>query len=474
MLKLILIRRGDPSETPIAERVFHGGALTLGRGVECDWVLEDPTRYVSKLHCEFFNRGDDIFISDQSTNGVFLNNAPTRLPLSEAVPINDGDQLTFGEYILKVRREQDFGGAPEPRFNESTLSSELGNQPTTDFPGIGAGITERAAPNAIDDIIGGIGHAPIPADTFNQPDHSYEGRGEISRPIDAPRVADHALPSSNQFAIPEDWGAFGDELAARAVEEPSPLPPVTGPDDLIPPDFALDGEPSAPAPPSIVEPDVDDATATVPTPATIPSDQLPQTSTGGDSFEAFLAGAGLDRAAFEGQDPNQIMEAAGRAYRQAVLNYADILRDRSFLKNEFRLERTMLEQHDNNPLKFSDPQFAAVRLLKPPEPGFLDGAAAIRAAGEDIKKHQFAVLAGLRVAVEALLKRLEPAGILRAVENAKSGRGLIGGGRHRQAWDKFEELHRFCEGEASSTSGGFVNQAFRDGYERQMDQLKNS
>ena len=168
-----------------------------------------------------------------------------------------------------------------------------------------------------------------------------------------------------------------------------------------------------------------------------------------------------------------MLRRAGAVYQQSVLNFADMLRDRSFLKNEFRLERTVIGAQQNNPLKFCEAQDAAVKLLKGPERGFLEGPAAIKEAGQDIKKHQIAVLSGLRVALQTLLDRFRPAAILKALPEEKSALGAMQGKskKSQKAWEKFSELHAYCEDTASTTSDNFLNHAFRRGYEEQIEKL---
>ncbi len=45
------------------------------------------------------------------------------------------------------------------------------------------------------------------------------------------------------------------------------------------------------------------------------------------------------------------MEAVGRSYRLMVEGLIDVLRARSSLKGEFRMQQTMIRPVENNPLK---------------------------------------------------------------------------------------------------------------------------
>ncbi|MGF1461683.1 MAG: type VI secretion system-associated FHA domain protein TagH [Maricaulaceae bacterium] len=459
MMRFRLIRWGDPSETALDSRAFGGGRMTIGRAANCDWALDDPVRSISKVHCEVFNRGGDVFLTDVSANGVFLNGSAERLPQGESAPLRVGDRLRVGQYELIIDPPD-----PEPAADPM------------DGPGLGApddGLLEpwdrRApprppAPSApvpqsqtgarIDDLIDSLGVAPrgpaptVPAEpfaSFNAPrapppvsEPAPRGRGDLDAAYTAPILAETA-PARSDFAIPETW-----DLDEDPTPDPPPQPPPA--------------EPAAPVSAPIAE-----ASPPAPTPD-------PAIAAGDAAFDAFLEGAGLKARAFEGADKAEVMRAAGRVYRQAVLSMGDILRDRAFLKNELRLERTILQMEDNNPLKFQAPQDAAVTLIKPKSPGFLDGPSAVRDGAEDIKKHQIAVLAGMRAALQSLLDRLRPSAILEAA-GVKSTGGLGFGGKASKAWAAYAARHEDCEQTGANDPDSALNRAFRRRYEEQMAKL---
>ena len=51
----------------------HGGSI--GRSPDNDWVLPDPERFLSAHHASIDYQGGAYFLSDKSTNGVFVNDA---------------------------------------------------------------------------------------------------------------------------------------------------------------------------------------------------------------------------------------------------------------------------------------------------------------------------------------------------------------------------------------------------------------
>ncbi len=456
MLSIRLLRVGDPSEATIEERVFEGGRLTIGRGADCDWRLEDKATTLSRLHCELYNRGEQVFVTDHSANGAFLNGAHDRLDQGASVAVGDGDRLQIGGYLLIFRsppaRGAGGGGSIGADFDVDFLDGgEQGDM-------VGS-LTSRGAPKRTDSLIDEVGALSRPQADDAGVGPPTRGRGDLDVAVEP--LLGRAERSAAEAQIPADWDLLSTEESDPDADRPGGAPEQGA---VVPPaDFAA----------------ADTGAKENPAPSVGPALRRERTGLGGaeeDLLAAFLEGAGLDPASFRDDDPVELMRRAGAAYRQSVLNFCDILRDRSFLKNEFRIERTLIGVEANNPLKFSDPREAAAKLLKAPERGFLDGQSALREAGEDIKKHQIAVLAGVRFALETLLDRFRPSSILkRAAKEQGERRRLMGSGDPvKQAWSKFETLHEVCAEEASTSSDGFVNRAFRAGYESQMDKLEKS
>lgn len=57
------------------------------------------------------------------------------------------------------------------------------------------------------------------------------------------------------------------------------------------------------------------------------------------------------------------MESIGRSYRLMVEGLIDVLRARASLKGEFRMQQTMIQPAENNPLKFAPNADEALLLL---------------------------------------------------------------------------------------------------------------
>lgn len=78
----------------------HGGSV--GRAPDNDWVLPDPERYLSAHHASIDYQGGAYFLSDKSTNGVFVNDADQPVGRGSPIRLYDGDRLRMGQYRIEV------------------------------------------------------------------------------------------------------------------------------------------------------------------------------------------------------------------------------------------------------------------------------------------------------------------------------------------------------------------------------------
>lgn len=97
-----LLKRTDDLEEPMAERLFDKEKLTIGRGEDRDICIDDPSRIVSKNHCEIFRRGEAVLLRDTSSNGVCVNDSDDPIARGETILITSGDRIAIGNFILEV------------------------------------------------------------------------------------------------------------------------------------------------------------------------------------------------------------------------------------------------------------------------------------------------------------------------------------------------------------------------------------
>ena len=113
-------------------KILDRGSISIGRAAQNDWILQDPERILSSKHCTVHHQDGGYFLTDTSTNGVYLNDADQRIGRNQKARLKDGDRFVLGEYEIGVILQP---GADE-------LEESPSDGPITDivpFPGLMAG-----------------------------------------------------------------------------------------------------------------------------------------------------------------------------------------------------------------------------------------------------------------------------------------------------------------------------------------------
>lgn len=85
---------------PETTKILDRGSISIGRAAQNDWVLQDPERILSSKHCAVHHQDGGYFLTDTSTNGVYLNDSDQRLMPEPESPSKDGDRFVLGEYEI--------------------------------------------------------------------------------------------------------------------------------------------------------------------------------------------------------------------------------------------------------------------------------------------------------------------------------------------------------------------------------------
>jgi len=105
MIRLTIIKAPDIG-TPIgSDLVFGPGGGTIGRSRSSTWALIDNDFLISRTHAEIHVNNGQYFVTDKSTNGLFLNQARKSLGFGETTPLRNGDQMHLGRYTLVITLE---------------------------------------------------------------------------------------------------------------------------------------------------------------------------------------------------------------------------------------------------------------------------------------------------------------------------------------------------------------------------------
>ncbi len=390
-------------------REFSVDGGTIGRASDNSWVL--PHGAVSGHHASIKYAEGVFYITDTSTNGVFLNSRTNRLTRGQPYPISSGDVIIIEPFHIQASIVEERGVAPSPGVPAPA--------PVVPPPASAASDPFRGE----DPFAWSEPGPPMPAPQGDEVDPlkllgidsgpRQAPRGPSAQDLlNAPPIADHFRPPPSsqpvappaagpQMLIPEDY-----DPAAELRERESPRPPVAPP-PVAPPPVA---RPPVPRPPVAREPTPAEPQPQRPRPIAEPvARQARRPEPGEDAGRAVLsqvlAGAGLPDAPVT----PQLATHLGEILRVVVSGVMDVLRARQQIKDEFRMQATRFMQRDNNALKFSaNVDDALHNLLVKQNPAYLGPVEAFEDAFRDLRNHQIAMLAGMRVAFESMLAEFDP------------------------------------------------------------------
>ena len=524
-MPLTLDLKGSHAGAGRETRTLSQGTLSIGRSPGNDWVLADPDRQLSKTHCVIAAAGGRYLLTDLSTNGVFVNGAAERMARESQIELTDGDDFRIGEYVIRVTEtavpamqgarsfadpHTPFAPGGPARSDPLAGPGALTSDPLDDafaMPSSAPFVHPIAAPPQVL-----RGHDPfdladeaVPARRIDPDDSLFRGVTPAEN-WQGPSQADNVDAAKQAFAAPKALMPNDlDDLDIDALlgdtppGQPAPAP-VTAPTfapslapaqpaPAAPSGFAV--QPTAPAdgfaqpserqsgpfdfealpPPSASPRTPPQATGALAAPSAVPNAVPPPP--GPDAarlLAAFLEGAGVPQLAL-GPDPEHAMREAGAVFQAMVDGIRQVLISRASIKNEFRVEQTMLRVRDNNALKFSvTTEDAIAALLQPSRPGYKPPLEATIEAFDDVRSHEMAVMAGVQTALMGLLKRFEPAALEKRLEPGILG-NIVPAARKARTWELFCATYNAIAAEAQEDFQSVFGREFARAYNAQMQKL---
>jgi type VI secretion system FHA domain protein len=186
-------------------------------------------------------------------------------------------------------------------------------------------------------------------------------------------------------------------------------------------------------------------------------------------LNALMAGAGLQGGAVTPELTRDI----GRILRVVVEGLMDVLQSRQRIKEEFGMQQTVFRPSDNNPLKFSaNLDDALHNLFVKRNPAYLGSVDAFADAFDDLRDHQLAVLAGLRVAFDAMLAEFDPDRLQERFDGQIGKSALPFVPAKMRYWDMFRTLRADLAKDPEVTFDRLFGEEFRRAYEEQFRNLK--
>ncbi len=495
-------------------RTLSKGTLSIGRAAGNDWVLQDPDQHLSRTHCIISFEGGKYWITDRSTNGMFLNGSRQPTTRDSRFALIEGTTVQLGGYLLEVEEIEE----RDVRDNAAVFGSGnfITSQPD---PFAAAGGHDGGDPLEVDPLDDPLGRAGAPG--FQHPLRSPPPSIRMDDPFDSgargrqadpdedlfrgrtahdawqgPTTHDRATPLNQAYSAPKplppvnpgeiDFDALlGDDLPmAQPATPPKPkvqtaapdpfdellgdLPPTPTPTPLAAP-VAMPPPPVAtpaptPPPPVVVA-------APVPVPPDAPPPPAADAATQAALFAAFLEGAGIAAGDLKDTDPEAAMRAVGALFRAFVTGTREVLISRAEIKHEMRVEQTMIRSKDNNALKFAiSPEEALLALLRPSRPGYKKPLDSVQEAFDDIRAHELALMAGMQTGLLALLKRFDPAGLESRLQRGMLD-GILPGARKARFWELFCMTYKDIAREAEDDFNAIFGRDFARAYTAQVNKL---
>ena len=486
-----------------SRKVFRATGGSIGRLSSNFWVLPHP--YVSSRHALVRYENDVFTIEDtKSSNGIFINSPENRLPLGARHQLKDGDSIFIDPFEIRASvasESTSVGRQPLPVDPFGTDDPFGLPEPAPPAPPVRA----RPAPPRLDDPLPGEEVDPLNLLGLEDPP---------APPAGVPRAADLAASSvlSDHFApppvpappaprarpghaplIPEDYNpllsddqqaasapppAASPKPAARSARPAAPAAGETGAHvrpvrprptshGMKRPDLTHAGGTRSGAPPAApVTP-----AAPAAKPVRPPVRETPPAASPGPSADlaAMLAGAGLDPAAVT----PELTRNFGQILRVVVSGLMDVLQARQRIKDEFGMRMTTFRPADNNPLKFSaNVEDALHNLLVKRNAAYLGPVEAFDDAFDDVRNHQMAMLAGMRVAFESMLAAFDPERLQEEFDRQGKKGALLTVPAKLRYWDLYREKFGDMVKDAEATFAELFGDEFARAYEEQLERLR--
>lgn len=519
--------RAAPPAEPLSA-VFDRLGGTIGRSPGNGLVLDDPGKYISRNHAKIEFQDGAYCLADIGANPSLVNGRP--VGNGRQTPLNDGDTVVIGPYLLAVviTPEQGMAGrmpvggaaaygaavpSAEPALDALAASSLLdcavapGADPlNVDWLAPQDAVTRqmavaRPAPTvelrpafpAADSAVAPVQQlypqpspvAPAAAPSFAIPD-DYDPLADLLRP--AAPTAPPASPAAGGTAMAERLDMPAAPMAAMPVVPPAtaivaaPMPADAAPPTAMAVPAPLVAAPVAPpaeplaleTPRAVAAPAAVDIAAPASASAAAPPGMVQQSAADAVLLDALLRGLGMTGMKVE-RPAAEFVELVGAMLRAATTGTMGVLLARTLTKRESRMAVTMIASQANNPLKFfPDPTSALFQMLGKPGKGYMAPVAAFEGAFDDMKAHEMALLAGMRGALEGMQAHFDPAEIERTMALPSVMDKMLQANRKAKLWDRHVESYRQLVQDADEEYQRRFSEQFARAYEEQIARMRKS
>lgn len=209
---------------------FEGGSI--GRGAECDLVLPDPERRISRMQARVsYNNGSYLVINASTSNPMYVNGV--ELAPGSTKTLSDGDELRAGSYVLAVQssesgaREADAQGlmAPiEPLVDESVpaLATGIASEGIDALIAAPLASLRGASSNPFADLLGAA--VSVQGPTYESPaPQAQHAPGGLDEVLVAPKMAYESSPANASTSSGSTTPGLTNVTSAENLRE---LPPA--------------------------------------------------------------------------------------------------------------------------------------------------------------------------------------------------------------------------------------------------------
>ena len=455
---------------------FDASGGTLGRSADNLLVLDDPSKYISRVHAKIDFRDGGFYLTDVGSNPTLVNGRP--LGRDRSILLCDADQLMIGDYQLLVLFSAQAQGLPPAQvspipaalhipehisLDDSLCDAsilQVGSAPSGQhFDPLGMNLlaTPKSAPQSATPAFRGAesDHIAPEIQSFQMP--------AVSHAV-SPPAAVFDTPAALVQLIPDDYDPLADFFPLKVTA--SVTAPVAAEIQQAVSALSETKLQAAPALPA----DVKNMVA----PVTVGA--LPKQSEPGvldaTMLQALLRGLGLPDLIIH-TNPVEFAEVVGAMLRVATVGTMEVLRARAVTKHESRLEMTMIGSQANNPLKFfPNADSALTQLLSNTHNGYMTPVRSFINAFDDLKAHELATLAGMRAALGGVLARFDPATIEQRLQVPSVIDKMFAANRKAKLWDGLVELYSTMANEADDDFQRLFGEKFGIAYEEQIQRLR--
>jgi type VI secretion system FHA domain protein len=226
--------------------------------------------------------------------------------------------------------------------------------------------------------------------------------------------------------------------------------------------------PSRPAQPAQRAP----RTPTPPTPAVSKGEAVAK-STATPVVEGDLLRTAMAAAGIQGVEPTpELAQTLGSVLRAAVAGLMDVLRGRERMKDDMRVRGTTFKAQDNNPLKFSaNVDDAFHNLLVKRNAAYLSPPEAFEDALRDVRDHQAAMIAAMRLTFESMLAQFDPDHLQEDFDRQMKKGSILGVPAKLRYWDLFRDKYGELAKDGDASFRSLFAEEFAKAYEEQLGAL---